>query len=243
MTCNCLLARNEKHVVLIDTGYGGKYPPLDRKSYKMEEGNPLLESLKRNGILPEDVHYVLFTHLHFDHVGGATIKDRTGSIVPVFSQACYLAHRWEWEDAVSRQRELSAAYPQEHLIPFEKAGTMKTFDNDSEILPGLKAIRTGGHTRGHCAFLFESAKGDDGALFIGDICPTRAHLKTLWNMSYDNFLLETRRKKRQMLETVSERNWWLFLPHDPFVPACRIKKVPGREFVTTETLFPSIGRE
>lgn len=234
MTCNCLLARNGQHVVLIDTGYGGKYPPLDRKAYIMESGNPTLESLACLGVSPESIDCVLFTHLHFDHAGGATVKDIDGHLVPTFPNARYFVHRWEWEDAVSRSPELLAAYPQNNLLPLAEAGKVEMFDKDGPILPGVIALRTGGHTRGHTAFLFESDNGIGDMLFIGDLCPTRAHIKTLWNMSYEMFLLETRRKKRRILEEAAAKGQWLFLPHDPFVWACRIESQPGREFVATE---------
>jgi len=193
-----------------------------------------LESLARLGVVPEDVDDVLFTHLHFDHAGGATIKNAAGRIVPTFPNARYRVHRWEWEDAVSRSPELLAAYPQNNLIPLAEAGVVETFDQDEPILPGLTALRTGGHTRGHTAFLFESGDHNGELLFVGDICPTRAHMKTLWNMSYDMFLLETRRKKRRLLEEAAEKKRWLFLPHDPFVWACRIESRSGCEFVASE---------
>ena len=234
MTCNCLLARDGEHVVLIDTGYGGKNPPMDRKAYGMEGGNPILESLARFDIRPEDVGFVLFTHLHFDHAGGATIRNENRELVPTFPEARYMAYSKEWEDAVSKTPELLAAYPQYNLEPLALAGKVDLFDRDAELLPGLRALRTGGHTRGHTAFLIESKDGSEGALFIGDICPTRAHMKTLWNMSYDTFLLETRRKKRKLLEMAAQRQWWVFLPHDPFVYACRIETHPGKEFMTTD---------
>lgn len=236
MTCNCLLARNGEHIVLIDTGYGGKYPPIDRKAYNMEDGNPILDSLARFGVRSEDVDFVLFTHLHFDHAGGATIRTENRQLIPTFSNARYLIYRNEWDDAVSKTPELLAAYPQNNLEPLILNEKVDFFERDIELLPCLKTLRTGGHTRGHTAFLFESENESEGAIFIGDICPTRAHMKTLWNMSYDTFLLETRRKKRKLLKMAAERNWWIFLPHDPFVYACRIETHPAKEFITTELL-------
>jgi len=234
MTCNCLLARDGNHSVLIDTGYGGKYPPMDRKAYNMEEGNPILDALARLAVRAEDVNVVLFTHLHFDHAGGATRRTADRRLEPTFPNARYCVYQKEWEDAVSQSPELLAAYPQNNLEPLERAGKIDCFEGTTELLPGLKPLRTGGHTRGHTAFLFESST--ESALFIGDICPTQAHIKTLWNMSYDTFLLETRRKKRKLLATAAERGWWVFLPHDPLVFACRVAAHPAKEFVTTDVI-------
>lgn len=236
LSCNCLLARNGQHVVLIDTGYGGKYPPLDRKSYQMDEGCPIIKSLAAHGLTADDVDYVLFTHLHFDHAGGATTKDANGKLIPAFPQARYLVSRWEWEDATSGSEELISAYPQNNLTPLAEAGVVDFLEHDAQILPGLKALRTGGHTRGHVAFLFESSDDSSGALFIGDLCPTTAHLRLLWNMSYDTFLLVTRRKKRELLDLTAQNHWWLILPHDPATLACKIEKNARQDYLVTEVV-------
>ena len=236
-TCRCLLARNGDTNVLIDTGYGGKHPAIDRKAYQMENGNPLLESLAAKGIAPNDVDCILFTHLHFDHAGGATVFDTKGRLVPAFPKAKYMAQVWEWEDAISRRPELVAAYPADNLFPLQEHGCIDTFRSGEQLFPGLMAIRTGGHTRGHTAFLFQSASTPEGAhegvLFIGDLCPTAAHTRMLWNMSYDTFLLETRRIKRYWLEQAANNRWWLLFPHDPRMAYCQIERHPKKEFVVT----------
>ena len=56
---HCVLARNSEHTILIDTGYGGNYPPLDRRFYGMEEGEPLLQSLAALGIpISTKLHHI-----------------------------------------------------------------------------------------------------------------------------------------------------------------------------------------
>ena len=229
--CHCLLARNGRQTILIDTGYGGKYPPLDRKAYQMESGNPILDNLAAKNIAPGKVDFVLFTHLHFDHAGGATVFDQNRQLVPAFPNARYLAHAWEWEDAISGKPELIAAYPANNLFPLQEHGCVSTFRDGDELFPGLTVYRTGGHTRGHTTFLFHNADKSEGAMFIGDLCPTTAHMRLLWNMSYDTFLLESRRKKQFWLEKAAENQWWVLFTHDPHTPGCRIERHPKKEFV------------
>ncbi len=67
---NCLLARNGRHTVLFDAGYGDKYGKLDRNFWELEDGNPVLESLAALGVTPEDIDLIVMTHLHWDHAGG-----------------------------------------------------------------------------------------------------------------------------------------------------------------------------
>ena len=156
----CVLARDGRHTVLIDTGCGTKYTPLDRKFYAMEEGEPLLEDLAALGVAPADIDTVVLTHLHFDHVGGATRHDRQGQLVPTFPKARYVVSRLEWEDATIGGPALQTAYSLDNLLPLAETGQLVLLDGDPAIVPGLTAIRTGGHTRGHLAVKFCSAATD-----------------------------------------------------------------------------------
>ena len=185
---NCLLARDGRHTVLVDTGYGGKYGPLDRRFYEMDEGNPVLDSLARLGVSPDDVDTVVLSHLHFDHAGGCTHYADGRRLVPTFARARHVVGRLEWEDATSRAAELETAYPIENLTPLADAGAVELIEGGTPILPGLQARLTGGHTRGHMSLVFES--GGQTAMFIGDICATSMHLHRMWNLSYDTFPLE-----------------------------------------------------
>lgn len=72
---HCVLARDGKHTVLVDTGYGGKHALLDRKFYDMQPGEPLAVGLAELGVAAEAIDYVVFSHLHFDHVGGSMRHD------------------------------------------------------------------------------------------------------------------------------------------------------------------------
>ncbi len=117
----CVLARDGAHTVLIDTGYGGKYGPLDRKFYAMEPGEPLLADLARLGVAPEHIDTVVFSHLHFDHVGGATRHDDQGQLTLTFPQARHVVGRWEWHDATCAGEELHTAYAREGILPLALA--------------------------------------------------------------------------------------------------------------------------
>ena len=218
---NCVMARDGRHTVLIDTGYRGKYAKVDRSAFGLREGCPILDSLRAMGVEPEDIDTVVLGHLHFDHAGGATIYDSRGRLVPAFPNARYVVHRFEWKDAVSKAPELLAAYPQNNLEPLTGSPQLRLIADDEVIVPGLKGRRTGGHTRGHMAPCFESA--NQSAVYIGDICPTIEHVRPLWCLSYDTFLLVTRRVKHRMLAEAAERGDWVLWTHDANVVASRIE--------------------
>ena len=229
---HCVLARDGRHTVLIDTGCGTKFVRLDRKFYALEEGDPLLEDLAVLGVAPEDIDTVVLTHLHFDHVGGATRFDRQGQLVPTFPKARYLVSRLEWDDATIGGPELQTAYSMNNLLPLAETGQLTLLDNAPAILPGLTAFCTGGHTRGHLAVKFCSA--GQTAFFIGDLCPTTAHVRQMWCTAYDTYPLETRRRKPQILAEAAEGNWWILWYHDPRVAVSRLQRHARREFAVID---------
>ncbi len=135
---NCVLARDGTHTVLVDTGYGGKFAPLDRKFYTMEAGEPLVEGLAALGVAPDDIDTVVFSHLHFDHVCGATRFDAQRRRVPIFPRARHIVGRTEWEDATGGAIEIASAYPLEDILPLYEAGLMMVVDDGQELVPGLR---------------------------------------------------------------------------------------------------------
>ena len=152
---HCVLARDGRHTVLIDTGCGTKFAPLDRKFYAMEEGDPLLEDLAALGVAPEDIDTVVLTHLHFDHVGGATRFDHQGQLVPTFPKARYVVSRIEWEDATSGgSGAANRLFRRTTCCRWQKPASWSCSTATRRSCPELTALCTGGHTRGHLAVKF-----------------------------------------------------------------------------------------
>ncbi len=94
---NSLLIRTGKQSVLVETGMGNKLSERMVKFY----GQPaqLLSNLAAAGVSPEDIDIVINTHLHFDHCGWNTVRDKNGKIVPTFPRAKYYAPEGEWQYA------------------------------------------------------------------------------------------------------------------------------------------------
>ncbi len=83
--------RTGKKTILIETGMGNKLSDRMVKFY----GQPakLLDNLAAGGVAPEDVDIVINSHLHFDHCGWNTVRDKNGKIVPTFPRATVLRAR------------------------------------------------------------------------------------------------------------------------------------------------------
>jgi glyoxylase-like metal-dependent hydrolase (beta-lactamase superfamily II) len=230
---NCTLLRIGDRTILIDTGYGSKLSDKERKIFASAEGDPLVRNLAEAGVTVEDVDTVILSHLHFDHAGGATRHNEEGTLEPTFPNAEYVAQRGEWEIATADLPELRGAYPQQNLHPLQESGQLRLVEGDVEILPGMRAIVTGGHTQFHQAIVIESA--GETAVFLGDLCPTSRHLPTLWCMAYDVDLLQTRRNKPAVLGRVADEDWLALIDHDPDCVAMRLTRDTRRDFAVVES--------
>jgi glyoxylase-like metal-dependent hydrolase (beta-lactamase superfamily II) len=231
---NCLLVRDGERNVLIDTGYGSKLSDKQRRNFSADDGEPLVESLAAYGLTREDIDVVIFSHLHFDHAGGATRYDGNGGIVLAFPNAELVAQRREWVDATSGYPELRAAYPQENLEPLRNCGRLRLIDGDVEIVPGIRSQVTGGHTDGHQVLIVESE--GESAVFLGDICSTTRHLPVLWCLGYDVHMQQTRRAKARVLEQIVATNAIAIFDHDPDIGAARLRYDDRKDFAVADDL-------
>jgi len=233
LALGCLLIRTPRgRSVLVDTGLSDKYDrdPKFLRTYGIERPRTLHDELKARGLGPSDIDLVVNTHLHFDHCGGNT-RLEDGRLVPAFPRARYLVQKAEWEDAASPHERSRASYLPENFEALEEAKALELVEGEFEIEPGLKVLRSGGHTRGHQCVAVESE--GQGALFLGDLIPTRSHVPLPWIMGYDLFPLDTLEAKRGLLSTARERDWTLLFQHDPGQRSGRLRSVEGREVVVT----------
>jgi len=105
-----LLVRSDAGVMLIDAGIGDKMDDKSVAIYGIDRQRNLQHSLSEAGVSADHIDVVLASHLHFDHAGGFTARDASGSIRPVFSRARYVARTAEWEDATHPHERNRASY-------------------------------------------------------------------------------------------------------------------------------------
>ena len=221
---NCLLIRTGDELVLVDTGNGAKLGQKERDIFAVPEGNPLLENLAAHGVQPEEITLVLLTHLHMDHVGGAS-HSVGDSVIPSFPNACYVVQRTEWEDALHNRSHMRTSYRMENLQPLAESGKLKLLDGDAEVAPGLRVHVTGGHTPAHqCVFIQD---GGETALFAADICPTPAHFRPPYNMAYDLEPYVTMQAKAELLTRAARENWLVLFDHEPVRKMVRVTLEDG----------------
>jgi glyoxylase-like metal-dependent hydrolase (beta-lactamase superfamily II) len=220
-----LLVRTPEHVVLIDAGIGGKMSEKDTAIYGIDRRPGLESALAAAGVRPADVDIVIASHLHFDHVGGLTTRVRD-TLVPVFPAATHYMRRAEWEDATHPHERNRASYLAENFVPIHEAGLVSFNDDDADILPGIRVIRTSGHTMHHQLVRIES--GGRVGVFAADLMPTAAHVDAAWIMGYDLYPMDTLTFKKRFLAEAIAGEYVIFFEHDPAIAAGIIRSTNGR---------------
>ena len=197
LTLGGFLVRHERNdrVVLVDLGLG-HHQLFDMEGWRM------LDSLATLGVTPADVTDVVFTHLHLDHIGWATVDGE-----PVFPEATYRcdAADWDWfidspPETSSRTMNRMLAQQQELLAPL--ADRLEPWTADGAIAPGVDIVRIPGHTPGSSLVVLND--GDQRALLLGDVvhCPVEL-LDDEWDGLADvdpELALRTRRALARELE-------------------------------------------
>lgn len=219
MATNCLLVQTPQHLILIDTGYGTKMGEKERDIYAMT-GPTLVQSLAALDVEPADIDIVILSHLHFDHVGGATMTDLEGQLYPTFPRAQYFTQRGEWDDAVNGFATMTATYRDENYQPLMDHGVLTLLDGDTDVCDGVRVHVTGGHTRFHQQVIIETGK--ETVVYVGDIIPTYSHMRGPYNMGYDLFPHDTMIRKMRLLEQAAARGWILAWDHDPLATGALI---------------------
>jgi glyoxylase-like metal-dependent hydrolase (beta-lactamase superfamily II) len=229
----CLLVEAPEALVLVDTGIGNKEDEKFRDIYGVaNDGDPtrLEDAIRAAGFSPEDVDIVLNTHLHFDHAGGDTTRTPDGRVLPSFPAARHVVQRGEFDFAHSANERIRASYLEPNFDPVAEAGLWDFVDGEAAVTAGVRVLPTPGHTPFHHSVLVED--GGDVACFLGDVCPTSAHLPLPWVMGYDLEPLVTLESKRALWTRAREEAWLLIFQHDPDVPWGRLDPASDRPALT-----------
>lgn len=251
---NCLLVElPDGRRGLVETGCGpaDKFTEKERRINGLGNGWPLVDALRRLALEPRDMDFIVLTHLHWDHAGGAT-TGRSGTADELtFPGATHYVHTLEWQAATSGDPLLYQSYPPELvdcLNNLEPSALVTVAEDDRELLPGLRLVRSGGHTRGHSVVVIESPDlelNHPGAAtfsevkklyYAADLCPTRHHLRMVYQAAYDTYPLETRAWKRQNLPRIARENSLLMFDHDPDAFGATIRPDERKEFVVEQML-------
>ena len=237
---------------LLDLGCGDPNWFSDKQKEINQLGDRwlLMDHLDAVDVCRNDIEFVILSHLHWDHAGGVAHLQNE-ELTVTFSNAVHFIHCEEWADATTGNPLLAKAYPEATMRPMQQMNSRNIHmvkGQDNEILPGIRMIRTGGHTRGHCCIVFEAGPIEvvhpqadrlppiRKAVYAADVCPMQHHLQMAYVMSYDNFPLDTRHWKLNWLPEIASSGNLLMFIHDPDCCGATIQPDERREFTLAENL-------
>jgi glyoxylase-like metal-dependent hydrolase (beta-lactamase superfamily II) len=221
LSMRCLLLDNGKRRVLIETGIGDHCSEKFAEIFQVDQKkNALSKALSHHGYINENITDVILTHLHFDHAGGAVLKNSDGNMYPRFPNATYYISQTNWDAGMNPSPKDKASYLKENYICLKDQGVLEIIPDNVNIVDGIDTYTVNGHTHGQQ--LVKISSNDSTIVFCSDLIPLKSHIKVPWIMGYDLNAELTMKEKEIFLKKASDEGWILFLYHDPEVAAVKI---------------------
>lgn len=192
------LIESRNGLILCDAGLG----------FRTDEDELLIhQNIRKLGFEPEDVKYVLMSHLHKDHTGGLVdFKDGVGRVA--FPEAEYIIQRGEWENAYSTE---SASYRTEVFDIIQRSGNLTLVEGTGIVNNEIRYEINGGHTEFHQAFHIET--GGEHFFFGGDVLPEPEELFKNFIAKYDYDGRASRDKRKDYWQEGAPEGWIYLFYH------------------------------
>ncbi|GAB4107722.1 MBL fold metallo-hydrolase [Echinicola sediminis] len=219
----CLLVQEGDRLVLIDNGIGNKQSDKFFSHYYLHGEDSLSGSLQKAGFSVSEVTDNFLTHLHFDHCGGG-VQYQKGTDKPemVFNKAQYWTNKDHWQWATVPNAREKASFLSENLLPMQESGQLGFLDLDKpELFSGFSFFTADGHTDKQMIPKIRY-KGKT-IVFAADLLPSVGHIPLPYVMGYDTRPLLTMQEKQEFLEEAAEKEYIIFLEHDPLHECCTVK--------------------
>lgn len=208
ITAYLVLTNNQQ--ILIDAGAG---------SFLGSTLGKLKKNLIAAGFLPENIDAILVTHLHADHVGGLIDGDKMA-----FPNATIYISKPEaafWLTPANKETANKRAQPffdpaQAAIMPYQKAGKLKTYDPGTQLFPGITSISSLGHTPGHNFFMLQSK--EQQLVFWGDVIHAGAvqFEDPSVTIDFDVDLTAAATIRRKTFNDAVKNGYWIAAPHLSF---------------------------
>ena len=217
-----MLIRFDDKIIITDTGVGKKMNEKLSKIYNVDHtSRDLINSLKAKNVNPEDVTDVIVTHMHFDHIGGATWYDEKDELQLTFPNAIHHVQKTHWEWALNPSEKDGASFMKENYIPIRENNKLNILDGPGELFTGIELLIVNGHTP--AMQMIKISDGNKTLLYCTDLIPMASHIPLPYIMGYDLQPMQTLKEKKEYLPKAVEENWTLFFEHDPYNVAVKVQ--------------------
>lgn len=192
-----------KDVILIDAGLG----------FTIDGELQIYSNLRANNIEPQQVTKVLMSHLHKDHAGGVSKKDKLGHYSLAFPNATYYIQRKEMEYAFNTG---FPSFMTDELGVLQHTPNVAWLDGDGKIDGYISYWVSGGHSPHHQVFLVEDA--GEKIFFGGDEAPQLGQMKRKFVAKYDYDGRKAQALREQWWEKGRNEGWTFLFYHDIKMP-------------------------
>ncbi len=204
-----LIQLNGKNI-LIDTGVGyNKMTERQLRNNGVQTQSQVDDSLASLGLLSEEIDFVLMTHMHADHACGLT-KWEDDQLVSTFPNAKIILSSIEWNEVRNPNIRSRNTYWKENWEAIQTQ--VETFEEEYEVLPGVRMIHTGGHSAGHSIIKLE--QHGETILHMADIMPTHAHQNPLWVLAFDDYPMASIFAKEKIMPEALANGYSFIFYHD-----------------------------
>lgn len=228
LVCRSLVLRDGKRTFLIDVGIGDKWSEKLRAIYGIQ-----LRPEFASGFEPDAVTDVILTHLHFDHAGGISYRDKSGNLALRYPRANVHLQAANWQQAQNPSPKDRASYLPDNIEPLKNANLVLC-DGVVEIAPDIVVHRVDGHTPGQ---QWIEIRGDQTSIFFAtDLIPTSHHLPLAYHMGYDVCAETLMREKLAFLDRAVAEDVVVAFQHDGVVEAARVSLNDRGQFSVRESV-------
>lgn len=215
---NVVVVKSGDRTILIDAGMGAAFPDLPRAGRTVQR-------LESAGINLASITDVAITHLHMDHIGGLLIKGVKERLRPDLRIHVAEAEVNFWESPDFSQVSMPTGFPEalrKTATRFlqEYKGQLQTFENQSELAPGVLITRIGGHTLGHS--VVRLASRGERLTFAGDAVFPVGFQHPDWFNGFDHYPEEAARVRIQLLRELAANRESLVATHLSFPSVCHV---------------------
>ncbi|MGN0020487.1 MAG: MBL fold metallo-hydrolase [Sphingobacterium hotanense] len=217
-----LLIEDGKRLTLVDTALGDKQDAKFFGHYFLHGNDTLDKSLAKYGFHRDDITDVILTHLHFDHCGGAIVREGE-KLVPAFKNARFWSNEkhWNWATINPNPRE-KASFLKENILPIRESGQL---DFISEERPQYDNSITMRYAYGHTEAMMLPQIEYKGKtlLYMADLLPSVGHIPLAYVMSYDVRPLVTMEERKSYWQEIVDNEYILILEHDAQHECCTLQ--------------------
>jgi glyoxylase-like metal-dependent hydrolase (beta-lactamase superfamily II) len=219
----CLLIEDGDRLILVDNGIGDKQDFNFFRHYYLHGDDTLETSIKKAGFSADDITDVFLTHLHFDHCGGS-VKRKGEAFALSFPNARYWSNEAHWDWAMDPNKREGASFLKDNILPIKESGHLNFIDPHSPSpFSNINIHYVDGHTEKQ--MLPVITYKNRTIVFVADLIPSMGHIPIPYVMSYDVRPLLSMEEKEIFLNEAADKNYILFLEHDPNVECCTVERM------------------